>query len=405
MTEFIIDNGIVIDDIEDVVEGIAKLSGKSMPDPHTIKRFITKEKSTKFYIDDKCSCKMQPDRGTVYLWLDSGFTDFRGDPIMISLLNDKCGGYSGHYYGTMRVLADNVISFFPKNRRNISKNLGMLKGKYDKKISDREHSHIYDEQEYLIKSSNVESGGSIMADIIKNLDISFDESVNEDEVIPDITETSVDELQAPQMSDFEKKITVELLLEKIEAMEKYQEKLLGIIDEFNSVDRVRMKELEAENAEYKRALVEIRSHVAENYVDEKKQNSDNMSGHALLGHRGKILVLGDCSLDEKTLNGIAKTYGFERKDFDYETDYDKVMNFAGRLSYGGRYSAIILGACPHKVDLLGDYSSFIEKCKNDENLPDAFDARTFSGELKVTKESYKRVLEAIIRSLREKQAA
>lgn len=97
------------------------------------------------------------------------------------------------------------------------------------------------------------------------------------------------------------------------------------------------------------------------------------------------------------MNGIAKTYGFERKDFVYETDYDKVMSMAGRLSYGGRYSAIILGACPHKVNQLGDYSSFITKCKNDENLPNAYDARTLSGELKVTKESYRRALEAIIR--------
>ena len=32
-----------------------------------------------------------------------------------------------------------------------------------------------------------------------------------------------------------------------------------------------------------------------------------------------------------------------------ETDYEKVKSMAGRVSYGERYSAIILGACPHKV--------------------------------------------------------
>ena len=404
MADFIIDNGVVIDDIDGVVEGIARLSGMSMPDPLTIKRFVTNEKSTRFYIDDKCSCKMQPDRDTVYLWLDSGFTDYSGEPIMISLLNNRYGSYSGHYCGTMRSLANSIGNHYPHNRRNINKNMGMLKVKYENKISEREHSHIYDEQEYLIKSSNAESGSSIMADIIKGLNINYEEpEVKEEEAIVEGPQDN--RPQAPEMSELEKEITIGLLYEQVKKWKDYSDKLLGIIEEFDTVDRVRMKELEEENAEYKRAMVEIRSHINDNLVEEKKDISDKSGGHDLLGQRGKILVLGECSLDEKVMNGISKTYGFERKDFVYEVDYDKVMSYAGRLSYGGRYSAIILGACPHKVNLLGDYSSFIEKCKNDETLPNAYDARTFSGELKVTKESYRRTLEIIIKDLREKQAA
>ncbi len=42
---------------------------------------------------------------------------------------------------------------------------------------------------------------------------------------------------------------------------------------------------------------------------------------------------------------------------------------------------------------------YMEGFKNDENLPNAYDARTLAGELKVTKESYRRVLEAVIRDL------
>ncbi len=404
MADFIIDNGVVIDDIDGVVEGIAKLSGMSMPDPHTIKRFITNEKSTKFYIDNKCACKMQPDRDTVYLWLDSGFTDYYGDPIMISLLN-KNGGYTGHFCGTMKSLANNIGSYYPHNRKNINRNYGALRVKYDNKIFGREHSHIYDEQEYLIKSSNAESGSSIMEDIIRGLNIVFEEQDKQAEDALVGKEVQSDELQAPQMSDMENDITIGLLYEQIEQWKNYADKLLGIIEEFNTVDRVRMKELEAENAEYKRALVEIRTHKTESNSEEKKCDLEAAGGHDLLGQRGKILVLGECSLDEKTMNGISKTYGFERKDFEYVTAYEKIKDFAGRISYGSRYSAIILGACPHKVNLLGDYNSFIEKCKNDDNLPDAYDARTHSGELKVTKESYKRTLEVLIRDLKTKQAA
>ena len=76
---------------------------------------------------------------------------------------------------------------------------------------------------------------------------------------------------------------------------------------------------------------------------------------------------------------------------------------AGRVSYGERFSAIILGACPHKVAKLEDYSSFVQKCKNDENLPDTYETRTNSGELKLTKESFRKALEAMMRDMMEKK--
>ena len=67
MRELVIENGVVIDDADAVLEGIQNLSGKMISGAETIKKFITNEKSTRFYIDKKCSCKMQPDRDTVYL--------------------------------------------------------------------------------------------------------------------------------------------------------------------------------------------------------------------------------------------------------------------------------------------------------------------------------------------------
>ena len=112
-------------------------------------------------------------------------------------------------------------------------------------------------------------------------------------------------------------------------------------------------------------------------------------------------MLGATSLDISTMSGIAKLYGFEKKDFCFETDYSKVVNFAGRINNGEKYAAIILGACPHKGAGLGDWSSLIEKCKQDPAMPMAFDARSMSGELKVTKESFKTVLSQICSMLME----
>ncbi len=332
MQEFMIDNGIVIDDIDGVVKGIAKLSGKNTPDPHTIKRFITNEKSTKFYIDNKCSCKMQPDRDTVYLWLDSGFTSYYGDPIMISLLNNRGGGYSGHICGTMEFLAGSIGDYFPYNRRNITRNLGALRVKYDNKISGRDNAHITDEQEYLIRTSNEASSTTEIADLIKGLNITFAETEAVAEV--EAVEETIDDEPRIQMNRFEEEITIGLLLDKMDEREAYIDELLDIIEKLNTENKL---------------------------TKEKMQ------------------------------------------DFVYETDYDKVKSMAGRLSYGVRFSAIILGACPHKVSMLGDYSSFVEKCKNDDNLPDAYETRTNTGELKLTKESFRKALEMVVRDLREKQ--
>ncbi len=69
-----------------------------------------------------------------------------------------------------------------------------------------------------------------------------------------------------------------------------------------------------------------------------------------------------------------------------------------------RYAAIIFGACPHKVAGLGAWSSIIEKCRQCENMPCAYDTRSHSGELKVTKESFKAVLWDISNELKLKQA-
>ena len=164
-----------------------------------------------------------------------------------------------------------------------------------------------------------------------------------------------------------------------------------------------MAELEAKNEEYKAALVRMRNFVEDESAQEDETEEQGIGGHSLLGRNGKILVLGASALDQNTMNGIAKLYGFHKKDFEYETDYTKVVNFAGRISNSERYVAIIFGACPHKVAGLGDWSSIIEKCRQCEDMPCAFDARSHSGELKVTKESFKTALWNVCNELKLKK--
>lgn len=111
--------------------------------------------------------------------------------------------------------------------------------------------------------------------------------------------------------------------------------------------------------------------------------------------------MGATALDSNTINGITKCYGFKKDDFDYEVDYKKIVNYAGRCNKLEKYSAVMLGACPHKVGNIGDWSSLIAKCKNEVNMPYAVDARSYSGELKVTKESFRNALIDICQWLKE----
>lgn len=400
---YAIEEGMVIDDMDAVLEGIAKISGKPVPAAETVKKFIQREKNTKFYIDDKCACHMQPDRSTVYLWLDSGFTDLYGNPILISLLY-KDGVYTGHYFGNAEVLSWSIKSHFSRNAKEINRNLGNFRNKYAQKIADREHLHIEDENDYLLEISNGDVADCVMRFLLQDMDIPV-EAEPELEVLepqPAVVETPEEAMTAE-----EREMTFDLMWEKIDSLQDYVNELLAEIEKFKSEDQAHIQELEAKNEEYKRAFVQMRTFLgdekAAQVAADQSQAANGFGGHELLGNRGRILVLGSTNLDVPTMYGIAKLYGFEKKDFEFVTDYRKVVSASGRINHSDRYTAIIFGACPHKVAGLGDWSSIIEKCKCCDYMPDAYDARSHSGELKVTKESFKKTLLQVCEALRLKK--
>ncbi len=390
MSRFIIEKGIIIDDINYVLKGIAIMSGKKQPAAETIRKFITNEKNTKFYIDNKCNCKMQPDRDTVYLWLDSGYTDAMGNAIMISLLNN-CGQYIGHYYGTMTTLVQPIRDYFTKNKKDINRNAGALKGKYDYKIQERTICHIEDENKYLLQLCNTTDEGATIGYFFNIQDIVV---VDDNESVLELTDEP-EKMTEDVMGTQEEEMTMGLLLEKIDAMQAYIDELLAVIEK-NSEDKEKIAKLEAKNAELQKTFVQMRTFVATEAEEQETQQITG--GHDLLGRNGRILVLGATELDINTMSGIAKDYGFDKKDFDYEIDYKKIVNYAGRVS--GSYKAIILGAMPHKVAGLGDWSSFVTKCMNDNPGQIMADARNLAGELKVTKQSFRSALMKVCQELK-----
>ena len=394
MSELMIEEGIVIDDKEAVKEGIERISGKCLSDMGTVKKFVNCEKSTKFYMDSRGNCKMQPDRNTVYLWLDSGFTDDCGNPVMISLLNEG-GTYSGHYSGTMRDLARSIREYYPGNKKDISRNMSSLKNKYNVKIAGRIHRHIEDENEYLLQVCNGTDDSCTMKSLLQDILAECCDGGETEEEKKEEPETPVPD----EMNPDEREITFGLLFEKIEGMQNYIDELLAEIEKFNLEDRVKMAELEARNREYKRVIVQMRTFIDEENA--KPEAGEQTGGHSLLKRNEKVLVLGACALDRNIMNGIVKSLGFEKNDFEYATDYCKISSYAGRIQRGEKYAAILFGACPHKVAGLGSWSSIIEKCRQCEEMPLALDARSQSGELKVTKDSFRRTLLKLCEELRK----
>jgi len=401
MSELVIEKDIIIDDIENVVRKIYQLSGRRIEDSNVIKTFINNELYTKFYADEKMSVKTEKDYQCLYMLLDTGYTDCYEKPIFISLLR-SFGQYYGHFTGTLDEIAESNRSRFYKFRSDIARNRNSFSTKYANKIKNRKHVHIEDEREYLIGRCNEESMLSDLGRQIQLLNLSFEEpeEMNEQSVIEE-------QKAEPDFNEFEEKITIGILLEKIEIMQEYVEELKKTIEDNNQQNEETIKNLEKKNVEYERALKDIRCFVeSEELKSANKESENDFDGHKLLGRGNKILVFGSSEIDNSVMQAIARNdYGFEKKDFEFETDYSKLVNSAGRINLDGKYKAVILGCCPHKVAGLGDWSSLVEKLKKSDSNMIAIDARSKAGELKVTKESFRTALCLLVKNLSDKWAA
>lgn len=149
MSNICIEDGIMIENVEMLLEGLNSVSSIQVEDINTIISFIQNEHHTKFYLDNKLSSKMIEEDGSIYLWLDTGLINEYGNPIFISLLKNE-NGYSGYFYGTSGVLAKSAKTHFYRNGRDINTNLDRFKLKYEGRIRERENKHIGDENQYIL---------------------------------------------------------------------------------------------------------------------------------------------------------------------------------------------------------------------------------------------------------------
>ena len=108
--------------------------------------------------------------------------------------------------------------------------------------------------------------------------------------------------------------------------------------------------------------------------------------------RKKLLVIGASQVSADRLSGIAKHYGFDKRNIEFWLDYDKLTSKLASLQYNSAYSGIIVGPTPHKAAGNDGYSSPLARLKQ-EGYPYTVEARSKSGELKITVDTFRSALE------------
>lgn len=362
-----------------------------------------------FYLNRKLNSSTEYGTYNDYLWLDTGIRNSRNNPIMICLHN-VYDGFVGHYTGTVRELANRLKQFKGNNGREIEKNLSRFMSKYKAKAEERLHEIIADEMEYAVDSANRadRQSFSVISDALNDLNVELPESLPGEESIIEVEQTDSDlqcDFKYDSFSKEQDDITVGLLFEQMEKMQDYIDELLLYIEKNEKDSQEEIIRLKEQNKEYKRALVDIRTFMQ----DENDRQDDvaaDMGGHGLLGRNEKILVLGNADIRVAEMRAIAREcFGFEKTDFEFITDYEKVKNAGSRIHASERFAAVIFGNCPHKVAGMGNYSNIIDEFKSRANCPIDVDARNEAGGLKITKQSFKKALADICRQLKIQEVA
>lgn len=234
-----------------------------------------------------------------------------------------------------------------------------------------------------------------------------------DSFCPDIEISKLDTVPADD-EDFptiEIGLLEEQQIEEIEHLESEREQLIAQaewqkdlldehVDNVQSVDKLveeiernkreisaKNQEISAKNQEIER-LYELLSHSQKPITDVQNVLSRNQ----------KLLVIGGTEVKERILMGVAKAHSnFIKGDIEFVLEYDKIRMYTTRIKpWGTNYAGIIVGPCPHKTGDSGDFSSFIQKIKEEEGYPHIEEARELGGQLKLTKQSFRLALDRMV---------
>lgn len=98
MEQYVLNTNKIIENVDEVVRRIQNQSGHDDVDFDTVKEFIINQSGTEFFLDNKMQGKTEDDKEALYLWLDTGYVNSKGNAIFISLI--KQDGYDIEYKGS-----------------------------------------------------------------------------------------------------------------------------------------------------------------------------------------------------------------------------------------------------------------------------------------------------------------
>ena len=104
---------------------------------------------------------------------------------------------------------------------------------------------------------------------------------------------------------------------------------------------------------------------------------------------GRIIILGEPSVKEDILRGVAKDMGFSKARFTF-LDYKETKGQDCRdWQYNPSISAIMCGPVPHKTTGMGDSSSLLEALRSQPGYAPVEELRDVAGDLKITKTAFR----------------
>ncbi len=111
---------------------------------------------------------------------------------------------------------------------------------------------------------------------------------------------------------------------------------------------------------------------------------------------GKIVVIGESEATEERLLSIAKTFGLEKKRFEFCLDYERAQRFDyGKLQYEPNYRVVLFGPIPHSTAGKGDSRNTITEMERKGGYPKIVLLQN-NHALKITQNSFKIALKRLV---------
>jgi hypothetical protein len=115
------------------------------------------------------------------------------------------------------------------------------------------------------------------------------------------------------------------------------------------------------------------------------------------GRKPNFLVFGSAQIPIDHMRGIAKNLGIDKDQLIFMLDYEDNKRFDfDKIRFSSPYGGILIGPNAHKMVGVAEYSSIIQKLTNEPGFPHIEEIKTISGELKITKSSFRDALRRMI---------